>query len=247
MVLRGWYARYGEILAEFGYSRAHDAASASTLHAILRGRSAMARLRPLVSSRDVLVLGAGPSARAGADVMARHPRATRVVADGAAAELVRRRMRIDVVVTDLDGDSRALGAAARSGAVMVVHAHGDNVDRLDMAAGYARVVGSTQGRPVGGVRNFGGFTDGDRCVFMSHELHARSIVLLGMDFGGRIGAHSLTTAAHRPTKLKKLRRARALLEWAAPQMARRSRLCTASGRVAGFEGVSTADVANILL
>lgn len=245
MAPRGWHGRYGEILAEFGYSRRADAAAARSLGAILRGRSAMGRLSRLVGSRDVLVLGSGPSIGAGVRAMARHARATRVAADGAVAELVRRRMRVDVVVTDLDGDARALRAAARSGAVMVVHAHGDNAGSLAMAAGFGRVVGTTQGRPVAGLRNFGGFTDGDRCVFMASALRARSIVLLGMDFG-RIGAASRTRAGDRRTKAKKLRRARALLEWAAPRMARRSRLYTASGAVAGFARVGAAGLGGVL-
>jgi len=242
---RGWHDRYGEILAEFGYSRAADAAAARSLGRILRGRSAMGQLGRLVSRRDVLVLGAGPSIRAGAAAMARHARATRVAADGAVAELVRRRMRVDAVVTDLDGDAEALRAAARGGAVMVVHAHGDNVGSLGMAAGFARVVGTTQGRPVAGLRNFGGFTDGDRCVFMASALRARNIVLLGMDFG-RIGAASRTGAADRRTKAKKLRRARALLEWAAPRMSRHSGLYTASGEVGGFGRVGASGIGGVL-
>lgn len=245
MAPRGWYERYGEILAEFGYSRRADAAAARALGAVLRGRSAMGRLEGLLADRDVLVLGSGPSIRAGAGVMARHPQAARVAADGAVAELVRRRMRVDAVVTDLDGDAQALRAAARSGAVMVVHAHGDNAGSLRMAAGFGRVVGTTQGRPVAGLRNFGGFTDGDRCVFMASALRARSIVLLGMDFG-RIGSASRTRAAERRTKAKKLRRARALLEWAAPRMARRSALYTASGRVDGFARVRAAGLGAVL-
>jgi Uncharacterized Rossmann fold enzyme len=36
--------------------------------------------------------------------------------------------------------------------------------------------------PLNKVYNFGGFTDGDRCVFLADEMNAKSITLVGMDF-----------------------------------------------------------------
>jgi uncharacterized Rossmann fold enzyme len=66
---------------------------------------------------------------------------------------------------------------------MVVHAHGDNVDALsEEVPRLKRVVGTTQSKPLDNVYNFGGFTDGDRCVFLAQEFGARSITLIGFDF-----------------------------------------------------------------
>lgn len=44
------------------------------------------------------------------------------------------------------------------------------------------MVGSTQTVPLANVHNFGGFTDGDRCVFLAQEMGASAIVLIGFDF-----------------------------------------------------------------
>ncbi|MBU2617645.1 MAG: DUF115 domain-containing protein, partial [Euryarchaeota archaeon] len=43
-------------------------------------------------------------------------------------------------------------------------------------------IGSTQSAPLKNVHNFGGFTDGDRCVFIAKEFGAESIALIGFDF-----------------------------------------------------------------
>lgn len=239
---RGWYARYAEILAEFGYSRSGDEAAASRLGAVLGRRSALAQLRKLVASKNVFAVGAGPSLDAGIKVMTQFPDIIRVVSDSAVAELVRHKMRIDVIVSDLDGDEASLRKAARLGTIMVIHAHADNVEKLEMAYDFAKIVGTTQSRPIGQIYNFGGFTDGDRCVFVTAAMRAKSITLLGMDFGARIGKHSMTHASHKTIKQKKLRRAKALLEWSAPQIIKTTKLYTASGRILGFEFVSPADM-----
>ncbi|MCQ2071391.1 MAG: DNA transporter, partial [archaeon] len=44
------------------------------------------------------------------------------------------------------------------------------------------VVLTTQGRPQNTVFNYGGFTDGDRCVCLAREFGATRILLYGFDF-----------------------------------------------------------------
>ena len=61
-----------------------------------------------------------------------------------------------------------------------------------------------QCRPPQGLYNFGGFTDGDRCVFLAKELGAASIKLVGFDFEDE----SVT-----PRKRKKLAWAKRLIDW----------------------------------
>ncbi len=88
-----------------------------------------------------------------------------------------------IIVTDLDGDVEAETEASRMGAVMVVHGHGDNIPIIgSIVPKLCNVVGSTQAVPLANVHNFGGFTDGDRCVFLARELGASAIVLIGFDF-----------------------------------------------------------------
>jgi len=95
------------------------------------------------------------------------------------------------------------------GTVIVVHAHGDNVPLLCHWVPQFRgpVVGTTQGRPLPHVHNFGGFTDGDRAVFAAQSLGAASIALLGFD---------LDDTRVDPIKRAKLAWARRLLELVLP-------------------------------
>ena len=76
-------------------------------------------------------------------------------------------------------------------------------------------MGTTQTKPVGRIHSVGGFTDGDRCVFLANHFKAKKIILLGMDFGTRIGRYSKSKVENRTTKIAKLRRGKKLLEWLA--------------------------------
>jgi len=207
---RGWYPRYRRILARAGYSGAADLRSARLLARIVGGGARLAELERTVRGRPVFVVGAGPSLPADAEVLARHRRVARIAADSAAHYMADIGARPHAVVTDLDGP-RLDEAARRS--FMVVHAHGDNADLLGRAAGFPRLVGTCQCRPPPGLYNFGGFTDGDRAAFMADALGASDIVMLGMDFGSRIGRCSRTPARERPAKIAKLREAERLIEW----------------------------------
>ncbi|MCZ7371501.1 MAG: hypothetical protein O8C66_13440, partial [Candidatus Methanoperedens sp.] len=40
----------------------------------------------------------------------------------------------------------------------------------------------TQSKPLSNIYNFGGFSDGDRCVFLAHAFGARNITLIGFYF-----------------------------------------------------------------
>ncbi len=92
------------------------------------------------------------------------------------------------------------------GSIVVVHAHGDNLDALNRyVPQLERIIGTVQCRPPPGLYNFGGFTDGDRCVFLAKELGAASIKLVGFDFEDE----SVT-----PRKKRKLAWAKRLIELA---------------------------------
>jgi uncharacterized Rossmann fold enzyme len=113
----------------------------------------------------------------------------------------------------LDGDALFLRKAERAGAIMVVHSHGDNVEELKkLVPTFKRVIGSTQVMPVENVYNFGGFTDGDRCVFLADEFGAKEIVLVGMEFGDRIGEHSKKIVKNIELKKEKMKVGKRLLE-----------------------------------
>lgn len=134
------------------------------------------------------------------------------MANGAVQALIENKIKPDIVVTDLDGNLLSLREAARLGAVMVVHAHGDNIDILKkMIPKFHRLIGTTQVMPTENVYNFGGFTDGDRCVFLAEEFRAKQILLIGMEFGRHVGRYSKNTAKDIELKQRKMQAGRKLL------------------------------------
>ena len=239
---RGWYARYADILAEFRYSRSDDEASARLLDTMLKGRPVLGSLRKILVSKDVFVVGAGPSLGTSIKIMRQFPKIIRIVSDGAVLEMVRQKMRIDVIVSDLDGDESSLYKASRLGTIMIIHAHGDNVNQLKMVYNFKKIIGTTQSHPTGQIQNFGGFTDGDRCVFIAAAMHVKSITLLGMDFGSKVGKYSMTSAQQMALKRKKLRHAKALLEWIAPSISKSLELYTTTRHISGFKFVTASDL-----
>ena len=96
---------------------------------------------------------------------------------------------------------------------VIVHAHGDNYDKLHMVREFSNVIGSTQTERFGKVENFGGFTDGDRCVFLAEYFKAKKIILVGMDFGEKIGEYSKERVMNPKIKLKKLKFGKKIVEW----------------------------------
>ena len=201
------------------------------------------KIRHILEGKAALVVGSGPSIYSSIPVLKKYNNPS-IAADSAVRTLLENGIFPDIVVTDLDGDAPSLRRAARSGSIMVVHAHGDNIDRLQLAGKFQNCIGTTQTRPLGRLCNFGGFTDGDRCVFLASAFGAAKIILFGMDFDGRIGRCSGTPASERKTKLKKLHRARMLLQWMARGSG--SELYTTSGRIAGFKKISYKDLKGVL-
>jgi uncharacterized Rossmann fold enzyme len=91
----------------------------------------------------------------------------------------------------LDGGLNDLLLANRFGAVMVVHAHGDNVSQIkSLLLRFKNPIVTTQVEPVKNVHNFFGFTDGDRAFFLAKHFGARRMDLVGFDFGDIVGKYS---------------------------------------------------------
>ncbi|EPA06093.1 hypothetical protein BG20_I2577 [Candidatus Nitrosarchaeum limnium BG20] len=144
----------------------------------------------------------------------------KIVADSAVKVLIENGINPDIVVTDLDGDEESLIKVGKTDSIFVVHAHGDNIARLNLAENFKNYVGTTQSKPFKKIQNFGGFTDGDRAVFLASHFEAKKIILFGMDFEEKIGIYSKTKINDRNTKLKKLRKAKLLLKWLAKKQDR---------------------------
>jgi len=220
MELTLWMQWYKLILEDFGFIQEDDEQSAKSLNNILDDIGAL--LPQDIDIKDkVIVFGAGPSLKPNLSILKSVDldKFTLIAADGATTALLEEDMVPDIIVTDLDGRMDDLLEANRKGAVMVVHAHGNNQEQIEKyTPKLVNVLGTTQSRPLASVYNFGGFTDGDRCVFLAMALGARSIVLSGMDFGKIVTHYSRPDQEDGPAdqiKQKKLVWAKKLVEWAA--------------------------------
>jgi uncharacterized Rossmann fold enzyme len=178
-----WEPVYGAILADLGFERAADERARDRFAEILGDCEPYNLQRLAVGGRTVAIAGGAPCLSGELDAV---ERADAVFAAGAAASRLREAgLAVDCVVTDLDSAPERAVAAARDGTPVVVHAHGDNVPAVEAygprLAGGA-LVPTTQAAPAGPVRNFGGFTDGDRAAFLADHLGADEFVFPGWDF-----------------------------------------------------------------
>lgn len=222
-----WIIYYNEILDDFGFSREDDESSARLLDEILsrEGCLTLEDLSKIVGFSDsFIVFGAGPSLKDHIKYVKENydlKEYVLVAADGATTALIEERLVPDIIVSDLDGNLDDILLANLRGANMVIHAHGDNSDKIaKLTPFFTNVLGTTQSQPIGNVYNFGGFTDGDRAIFLAVALGAKDIILAGMDFGEIVTKYSrpnLATAVGPADeiKVKKLQYAERLTNWIA--------------------------------
>ncbi len=199
-----WEPIYLQILDDFGFSREGDEHAAIILSEMLTGANSVGTevLIELIQGKDVLVCGNAPVLPD--DLKLIDPNDYVIIAaDGATAVLVDRGIIPDIIVTDLDGDVEKEIIANQEGSIAVVHAHGDNIDKLEKYVPRLKdIIGTTQSGPLKNVHNFGGFTDGDRCAYLAKEFDATSITIIGFD---------LEDTDVSPMKKKKLKWARWLI------------------------------------
>lgn len=180
-----WNPIYQKILDDFGFSREDDERSAiilSDLLSILSNTVSLSILRRVIDGKNVLICGNAPSLANDLDNFDLENYII-IAADGATEVLLDSGIVPDIIVTDLDGNVEKEISANKKGSIIVVHAHGDNIDKLKKYVPYLRdVIGTTQSGPLYNVYNFGGFTDGDRCVYLAKEFYAANIELAGYDF-----------------------------------------------------------------
>jgi len=213
MTIRGWKTQFNEIRKEFGYLEKDDLISVKKLDSILKDKNSKNQLQKIIKGKTVFIIGAGPSLTKSLKHIKNSENVVKIVADGAVKALIEKNIKPDILVTDLDGDLESIEKIGKTKIPIIVHAHGDNYEKLEIVKKLKNVVGSTQTRKFGKVENFGGFTDGDRCVFLAEYFDAKKIVLIGMDFGQKIGKYSKQRIADRKTKIKKLKFGKRIVEW----------------------------------
>jgi len=243
MTILGWTTRYNEIVNDFGYSKKKDIQSSRLLDSLLSKKTRIAELKKLIENESIFIIGAGPSLLSCIPILKKYNKITKIVADGATRALIENNLKANIVVTDLDGNIPVLKRVGKTNTIMVVHAHGDNLEKLYIAKNFKKCIGTTQAKPFGKIHNFGGFTDGDRCVFLANHFKARKIILFGMDFGTTIGNFSKTKIANKDIKIRKLRRGKKLLEWLAQKSG--SELYSTT-TVKGFTKIRFEDIDNII-
>lgn len=208
-----WFPYYQEIRSKFGYSTEKDQNSAYLLSEKIKRKYLDPNiLRKKIQGKSVFVIGSGPDLKEYLQLIKKNRTVIKIVANGTVKFLIENGIKPDIVVTDLDGDPKFLYKAEKIGAVMVVHAHGDNITNIEkLVPKFKNVLGTTQVMPVKNVYNFGGFTDGDRAVFLAEEFGAKEIILVGMSFDGSIGEYS-KSVDNIDIKKEKLKVAKKLLQ-----------------------------------
>ncbi|MGZ4912170.1 MAG: 6-hydroxymethylpterin diphosphokinase MptE-like protein [Halobacteriota archaeon] len=208
MNIEEWDPIYEQILRDFGFIRVADERAALVLSELLARMGSrslpLERLDHVISGRDVVICGKAPTLLNDLRTGKISADETIIAADGATSVLLSQGVIPSVIVSDLDGTISDLRLANIMCAIIVVHAHGDNIDKLKAYVPLlSGILGTTQTHPLSNVFNFGGFTDGDRAIFLAEALGARHISAIGFDF---------SDANVTPQKMRKLKWAKWLLK-----------------------------------
>ncbi|KXB06039.1 hypothetical protein AKJ51_04305 [candidate division MSBL1 archaeon SCGC-AAA382A20] len=208
-----WKPKYEQIVDKLKLDKDEDIRAGRILSKLING-SNLSDLENLLQGNECIVFGAGPSLEKDLEKLNEKGWLDKVLisADGATSAVMEFKVP-EIIVTDLDGFLEDQLEAWRKGAWMVVHGHGDNIGKIRKVIPQltSRVIGTVQVNEPSQLHNFGGFTDGDRAVFMANELGASKIILAGMDLGEKIGRY--TGETDEELKELKLEICEDLLSW----------------------------------
>ena len=228
---KDWYFK---ILNDFNFEYQKDREARDILSNILIEKSDKWSLEEILSAFKILIqtkkfifiYGCGPSLEETVDYMIKiqgkkiFSNAVNLVADGAARLLIKRKIPIDGIFTDLEGITKKNFDKSK---YIIVHAHGNNKTRLKYfendILNFPNIIGTTQAEPIYNIINSGGFTDGDRILYFiaSLLLPIHELYLVGMDFNNIVGKYSKLEIEKNhiaePIKLKKLQYGLKLIEW----------------------------------
>ncbi len=201
MLYQNWEPFYKEIKKDFNLNFKKDQKAAEILNKILKKQkiSKEKKLKNLIENNEVIVFGAGPTLKNCIKENKNKSffkKSLKISADGATTALIEENIVPDIIVTDLDGKISDQIKANEKGSLIVIHAHGDNVKKIKeiVPCLTGEVIGTTQVDPKNFeyLFNYGGFTDGDRAVYIADHFKAKKIYLIGFDFNNKIGKYSFT-------------------------------------------------------
>lgn len=223
---------YRQIIDQFGFDEAEDTRARDLLCGY-REKHGIENITDKLTARikecsDFYFFGAGPNLEAELRAIQSNLRENRsqyflTAADGASLALEEAGIIPDLITSDLDGLTvENITFFLDNGAILAIHGHGDNLDLIhnarDMLIKSPNIICTTQVDAKNPVINPGGFTDGDRGLFLAHHLTPPAIAfhLIGYSFGGTVGKYSKPAYAAdmpiTPVKALKLDFARRLLD-----------------------------------
>lgn len=220
MKYEDWKPLYKKIVQNFNFSIEKDRKAALILNDILDKKNNLLDVRflkNLIEEKEVIVFGAGNSIKRFFNGnISKWETKTKIAADGATTALIERGIYPDIITTDLDGKVTDQIEANEKASIVIIHAHGDNIDKIrDLVNQFSgKIIGTTQINPsfYKNLYNFGGFTDGDRGVFLADYFNSKSIGLVGFDYDEEIGDYSFTKNSDKDLKFKKLEWCKYLIE-----------------------------------
>lgn len=175
-----WFELYHQILLDFGFDEERDAQAARLIHDLAGDRLLdESELEKRIRGKEVAVIGGAIESDVNADVI--------ITAGKAILRWIELSAKVpDVHVTDMEESEDLLEELERRGTLLVLHAHGDNMERIRaVVQRINRFVATTQHRPFDRVYNFGGFTDGDRAAIIAKRFGAKKVTLHGFRFEGQ--------------------------------------------------------------
>lgn len=219
--------RYQDICLQLGIDPKLDRKATKLLNKLMNYKAiekTIERLEQTLEGTIAFIFGAGPSLEDSIneiiDVIEKYrDRVTLIAVDGAANALYVNNLDIDIVVSDLDGCFKGIKEELFTESIVVVHGHGNNIEKIQQLSGMLRnegLIGTTQGKETKKIRNYGGFSDGDRAVHLAANFRAAKIVMFGFDFGTVVGRFSKpeiqdNDLSAKDTKLIKFKIAKELL------------------------------------
>jgi uncharacterized Rossmann fold enzyme len=192
-----WQPFYLDIVKRLNLKPSEDSRATMVLDSLLQDTQPdllLDELKTIIENQIVVVCGAGPSLDKQLHEINSFDwmeKAVFVAADGATSALKESGYKCHIIVTDLDGNLKDILSEAKQGAIPIVHAHGDNIEKIKkVVPKFECIIGSTQVEPTGHVFLWGGFTDGDRACYIASHYNPKRILMVGMDFGNVVGRWS---------------------------------------------------------
>ncbi len=191
---REWEKIYNKIIEDFNFDKEKDVEAAKILSSFFKEKPDVKILEKMIKGKEVFIFGAGPSLKRHVKILKNIKKCQPIiVADGACKAFLEEGIIPDIIVSDLDGDIESLIECNKKGAIVVLHAHGDNIDKIKKYFHKLKnVIPTTQIPEYKKYKlyNFYGFTDGDRCCYLAYYFKAKKLILGGMDFGEYVTKYS---------------------------------------------------------